>query len=171
MRNEKKMEKSLRISPADVLLALLVLTAVLLGGGYLWKRRGEARPTVTVTYLLRLPSREAELLEGERGILSQMPKGAAVCSQNGTASLGTVTDRRVEQVLRPAVRDGEAILLEDPFHRHLYVTVTGQGIRRPGDGLRIRDIRIAAGMRGDFRIGGYLAENADILAVWEEDGV
>lgn len=166
MHNEK--QEKLRFNRVDALLALLVLTALAAGGVYLWQRRREARPTVAITYLLRVPDREAALLEGEEGILSQISSGATVYSQNGTVTLGSVTDRWVEPVSRPAVQDGLPVLVEDTFHRHLCVTVRGQGLQRPGDGLRIGDIRIAAGMRGDFRLGGYLAENAEILAVWED---
>ena len=166
MHNEK--QEGLRWNLADTLLVLLVLAALVAVGVYLWQRRGRSLPTVAVTYLLRVPDREVELLEGEEGILAHIPQGAAVYSQNGTARLGTVERVWVEPSMRPSVRDGLPTVTEDPFHRHLCVTVRGNGLQRAGDGLRIRDIRIAAGMRGDFCLGGYFAENAEILAVWED---
>ena len=48
----------------------------------------------------------------------------------------------------------------------LRVTVAAFAKKREGDGWRTGDVRIAAGMRGDFRVGAYLAERATLLSVW-----
>ena len=167
MRKEKNEYKKNSFSWADGLLILLIGLIILIGVRYLLQRQRQAVPNATITYLLRVTVEEELLSEGE--LFSHLVPEAPVLSQNGTARLGKITDRWTSPVLQPTVREAEATLVEDPFRRYLYVKVTGRGIHREGEGLRIRDIRIAAGAKGDFRLGGYLAENAEILAVWEED--
>ena len=62
-------------------------------------------------------------------------------------------------------KDGRIRLAEVPDRGNLVVTVSGTALEREGDGLRIQDVRIAAGMDGCFRMGGFLGRNAQILWV------
>jgi len=47
----------------------------------------------------------------------------------------------------------------------LEVTVEGIGRVKGGDGVRISDVRIAAGSVGSFRLGGYYAARACVTYV------
>ena len=53
----------------------------------------------------------------------------------------------------------------------LLITVYARGIDGGGDGIRVRDIRVAAGDVWDLRVGGYFATGADIVWVSTEGDV
>ena len=47
----------------------------------------------------------------------------------------------------------------------LEITVKMSGHQREGQGIRVKDIRIAAGGKGNFRFGSYFASGVEILSV------
>ncbi len=162
MKIKKRKERSLRVTLADVLLILLALLAVLLGGIYLYTRqKGEAE--VELLCLLRVPSVERSLLEAHDEML--IPEGSVVRTENGTAELGVVREVRVLPHERAVLRDGEVKWLADEAVRDLEIVVRMRGIPRGSDGIRVKDLRIAAGGQGTFRIGNYLARSAELLSV------
>lgn len=94
--------------------------------------------------------------------------GVPVKSANGTVTLGSVTSWRREGHREATVRDGVVTSVTLPDRFDYYVTVIGEGIAKTGDGIRVGDIRIAAGMPVSLRVGGFLAERGEIVWVgWE----
>ena len=64
-------------------------------------------------------------------------------------------------------KDGETLALEHPERCHLWIRVKTEAQHFEGEGYRVSSIRIAAGARGDFLVGSFLAEGARILSVEE----
>lgn len=160
-----KKEKKARFSPTWVDWVLLVLgvSLLLLGGRYIRERQNVAQPAVSVEYLLCLPAVETNALDG--GIEGLISSDASVTTANGTASLGKVRRVWSEAHVTPTVKDGAIVFTEVPNRVDLYVSVAANAVLREGDGLRVSDIRIAAGCSGDFRIGNYLANGARVVSV------
>ncbi len=163
----KKIQKDdRRLSGVDWLLILLVailaLAALSLWG---WStRREEAILTFEYTVLLEnLPLRG----EGERQAWDFILTGGEVYNQNGTALLGRVSEYRVVDHKEMRLVDGEARAEVVPDRRDVWIRIRAEGVSKIGDGVRISDVRIAAGMRGDFRLGNYDAKGARVL--WVEE--
>ena len=154
----------LRLNPLDWLLLGLILLGLLLGAWYLWRQSRGAGERVELTVLLRLPAVERSLLESADGLFAA---GSAVRNGNGTAVLGTVREVRVRERLLPAVREGGLVWAPDPQLADLEVTVRMTAQRQAGNGLRVQDLRIAAGGTGSFCLGNYFAAAAEI--VWVEE--
>ena len=96
----------------------------------------------------------------EAGGLPQV--GERVRTANGATDLGSVLSVSVEPHLEAISGVGIA---ERAGMVDLRVTVIASARKREGDGWRTGDVRIAAGMRGDFRIGAYLSNRAVVLSV------
>ena len=164
MRPKKRKEMRLQVTWIDVLLILLALSAAVLGAFYLFsRRRGEAEREFICT--LRIPAVEKSLLEAHRGNL--IPVGSTVRTENGTAALGRVREVREVPHGRAVLREGELVWENDEVLHDLELTVIMRGLLKGSEGIRIKDIRIAAGGQGSFRIGSYLARCAEILSVEE----
>lgn len=155
-----------RLSKVDWLLillaAILVLAALSL---WLWSaRREDAILSLEYTVLLEdLPLRG----EGERQAWDFIMTGGAVYNQNGTALLGRVEEYRVTDHKEMRLVDGEARAEVVPDRRDVWIRIRAEGVSKIGDGIRISDVRIAAGMRGDFRLGNYDAKRVRVLWVGE----
>ena len=159
-----KRERRLRFSAADWLLLVLAV-AILTGGGlFLYQKRRAAVPHVEILYTVQVSGVDLRVFESG-DLMELIPLGSTVYSENGTAELGRVESREVIPFSEPHATDKGIRWIEVPDRATLVVTVVGTAAERDGDGLRIRDIRIAAGMRGSFRLGGFLGENARILSV------
>lgn len=163
MNTKKEKKRRFSLTWVDWVLLVLGVSVLLLGWRYLRGRQSVALPTVSVEYLLCLPSVKVEDFDGEvDGLIS---KSASVTTANGTASLGRVKRVWSEAHLTPTIKDGAILFVETPGRVDLYVFVEANAVMRQGDGLRVSDIRIAAGGTGDFRIGNFLANGAKVVSV------
>lgn len=165
-RNERK--RRFRPSFADWLILLLAVAVIAVGAWYVLRRRDAASPTVTVRYTLCLYDTDATLVE-DGAWKALIPVGSSVTNAAGTASLGKVSAVSVRPHSVAAVREGEVVFVELPARVDLLVTVRATATAQTGDGLRVHDIRVSAGERGDWRVGGLLASGAEILAVAREE--
>ena len=156
------------LHPADGILILLLLGAILLGA-YAVRQRFDLREhsTVPVVYTLQIFDLSRELWEEGNDTL--IPRGALVTNATGSISLGRVVS--VEETI-PTVSDvseGQAVRIPRPDRVHLIVRIRAEARIVTGDGIRVSDLRIATFAKGDFRVGGLLAEGAMILSVTEEE--
>ncbi len=150
-----------RLSFVDWLILGAVLLALLGGIWALRRMRGDTGETIRIRYTVRLSA-----VAGDESF-DAVQIGDAVTSENGTAPLGTVTEITVRPHLTPSVKSGQVVFVERPGRVDIDLTVTGDGTQREGDGMRLSDIRIAAGIAGGFRFGAYYADGRVIEAVAE----
>ncbi len=145
-------------------LALLLLGGVL--GGVIWLHpRKNAKSQIL--YTVFLPGVRAEWLgDGERMLRNGLP----VMSENGTAPLGEVVGFTSATCTVTHYLDGRVWEEERPGYLDLWVEVQGEGEAIPGDGIRICDIRIAAGGEHVLRVGSYYFSKAKILRVEVKNG-
>lgn len=163
-KKRRRTERRPRLVWIDWALLLLLGAATLFGVRFLIGRRDAAEPTVEILYTLCLSDRDAALAEnGEWSAL--IPYGTTVTNATGTVTMGSVSAVTVRTHRTVAVQDGAVVTVEVPDRVDLLVTVRAGATRRTGDGLRVSDIRIAAGGTGDFRIGEVYADNARVIAV------
>lgn len=167
MRLRKEKNKKFSFSWVDLLIILAVLGICFLGGRYLLSRYRASDDSISVTYTLTVSDIDAKFADVHGGWEYLIPIGSAVRSANGTASLGSVASLSFDPHTVATVRDGKVVMLEMPDRFDLSITVRAQGELRSGDGIRVSDIRIAAGERGDFRIGN-LSCAANIVFVKRE---
>lgn len=158
-----KKRETRRLHAADWILIALVLGALVLVGIYAVRRRNGVGETVELRCLMRVSAVEDSLLELHEGGLIR--KGASVMNGNGTAVLGTVESVEIRAHEAPVLRDGVPVWEAVAGRSDLEITVRMTGVRREGDGVRVKDIRMAAGGYGDLRFGGYYAEKVEILSV------
>lgn len=147
-----------------ILLGAAVLILLLVG---LLPFGGSAATEREVRYVVRVRDVDPSVLGTHPEVL--IPAGASVRNENGTAVLGSVESVCVREQMRATVRDGQIVSVEDPAYRILEVTVWGSGSVKEGDGVRIGDVRIAAGSVGSFRLGGYYAAHASVVSVVLEE--
>ena len=157
-----KIQKRFRWADAVVLLLAICLFFGALGY-YLYSKR---EPSERVELLCSLLISGVEASEWKSYGDQWMQVGSPLYSSNGTVILGYVEEIRSREHLRLTIRDGEPVWEAHPFLEDLEITVRMSATYRQGDGLRVGDLRIAAGGRGDFRVGKLLA-GAQILEVWE----
>ncbi len=142
-------------------IILACLVAAIASGVLIWRslRQGGAEEDGTVRYLIVLSDCEWDTLE----------VGSVVRSQNGTAALGRVTEVRVEPHRMLVVRDDALVEAEISDRYDLFLVVESGARRGAADGIRVSDIRIAAGVRAQLRIGERLVSEAEIVEVeWRE---
>ena len=164
---KKPENKKFRFTWADRFL-LIGLVVVLVGGIWFWQQRKQAvHPNLTVRYIVCVKNANKRLQMEE--LANAINVGATVKNANGTAVLGNVTDIRAVPHVEPTVKEGKLVFLNLQEHYDLYITVVGDAIQKEGDGTRIQDIRIAAGVLGDFHIGAFYAEGAQIVSVAEAE--
>ena len=149
----------------DWVLILIVIGAV--GGGvWYWRRQSRAAEAlVEIAYVLKISGVDDNYATQNGGWEALIPHGAQVTTANATATLGTVVAVDSQPHLEPCVRKGEIVFAERSGVSDLYVTVYGSGLNRVGDGIRICDVRIAAGSVGEFRIGAFYAANVGVISV------
>ena len=160
MKTEKA---SYRFGWVDWLLLFLV-GSVIFAGVYYWRTSQNREETLQpITYTLMVSNLDATL--GERGWDGVIPIGSTVLNQNGTMELGRVVSVQARPAIQ-AVAERQAVqFVEVPNRVELVITVFANASFQAGDGFRVRDIRIAAGKHGDFRIGGLFAANASVISV------
>ncbi len=149
-----------RLNWLDWLLLACFLLAIA-GGLLLWSawRRGGDGDVGSVRYVVAIS--DCDWMD--------LAVGSSVRSRNGTAMLGRVTEIRAEPHRMLAVKDGalEEVAVDGRYD--LFLTVEADGIREARDGIRVSDIRIAAGIHTELRVGARLALGAEIVSVeWRE---
>lgn len=162
MKDKGEREGRLVLRWVDVLLLVAVLAVILGSLAMLFRNRKEEGQGTSIQYVICLRGLDPELSDSFRP-----DPEARVCNLNGTACLGTVLATALLPHRRAILSDGSPEIAEDGSW-DLYVTVRTEAVQREGDGWRVCDIRIAAGMRADVRIGGYLAQGAEVLWIRED---
>ena len=150
-------------SALDALWILLGVALLVLLFLFLLPTLGKGGETYEVRYVLRV--RDVDPLMVGEDAESLIPPGSGVYSENGAAALGRV--ERVESApqMRARVTAGEIVFEEATDAVILEVTVLGDGTLAEGDGVRISDVRIAAGSLGGFRLGSFYAARAAVISV------
>lgn len=150
-------------SAADALWMLLIAAlTVLVLVGVLSVSRGGAQ-TCEIVYVLRIRDVDPTLVA--EGTEQLIPVGAEVYNENGTACLGHVEAVTVREDKRVTVKDGALVFAPKENGVVLEIAVRGVGRAREGEGVRILDVRIAAGGVGGFRLGSYYAARAAVTYV------
>ena len=169
MKMKKGIERAGNPVWVDWLILLLAFAGIVLAGGYIWQRRRAVLPSTAITYTVLASGVDSSLApSGDWKDL--IPVGSRVVSQNGTARLGSVTAVSSQPHLRATVRNGEVVFVPMPGMVDLLITVRAEATVKTGDGLRVSDIRIAAGEVGEFRLAGFLASGAKVISVERNDG-
>ena len=150
---------------ADRLILLVLITGSLLLAFLYYNRKQAALPTVEISYTLCLSAVSESFAEANGNFTALIPSGAVVTNDNNTTVLGKVLF--VETVPHTVAVAGEdsVLFVEMPTQVDLYITVQASATEREGDGLRVSDIRIAAGDKGNFRVGSFYAVGAQIVSV------
>ncbi len=140
-------------------LALLFFIGAL--GFYLYsKRTPSGEEEITCVLLVSEVERSVWETQGE----SLIRVGDLLRCQNGTVIMGTVEEVRVKPHRYATVWNEKTSWEEHPYLLDVEVTV-GMRVRpKDGDGLRVGDLRVAAGSVGEYRFGGYLAR-AELVEV------
>ena len=157
-------KKSRRFVWIDWLLVIFLAAAVFFGVRFLMRRRDAVQPTAEILYTVCLYAYDSSLSETEDWD-ALIPYGAVVTNAMGTAEMGRVTEVTVRQHRILTLRDGEAVMTEVPDRVDLLVSIRAEATENEGDGLRVKDVRSAAGGIGDFRIGYLYAHAARIVSV------
>lgn len=161
----KKINRKQCFSFADLLIMigiLLLLLSVIL---FFYRRTAEDRGSrQTVSYRVLLSSIDATLFPPSDVISI----GATVRNENGTATLGQVTKVAWEPHLEVHTDGGKVRILEVPSQYDLIVEIVCESIERNGQGIRINDIRIAAGERYCLRFDGFIFDGAQVIFVERE---
>lgn len=160
MRSE---ENARRFGWVDWVILLLVGGVVFLGVYYWRISRIPAGQMHRITYTLCVSDLDEALVA--EALERVIPPNSVVMNQNGTAELGQVSSVRTRSVLQAVVENQRVEFISVPHRIELLITVEASAAQQAGDGFRVGDIRIAAGKRGDFRIGGLFAANASIIRV------
>ena len=158
------------LSAIDALWIFLIAGALVLLAVGILSVGTEKRETREVVYILRVRGVDPITFSGGTGAL--IPEGSEVRSEKGTALLGRVESVQASEVRRTAVIDGAVGFVSAPDEIMLEIRIRGTGTVREGDGIRISDVRIAAGSVGSYRLGGYYAPRATVIFVGygEEEG-
>ena len=143
-----------------VLALILAVVAVVRYGLF-----GDETTSTEISYLLRVEDVSATLHSGHP--TSMIPVGTEVRNAKGSMLLGYVVEVWTSPALGFVEKDGETLALEHPERCHLWIRVKTEAQHFEGEGYRVSSIRIAAGARGDFLVGSFLAEGARILSVEE----
>ena len=168
MHTHDQQKEKHRPTWVDGVLILLVLAVAFLGARFLYRRYRAASPTVDVQYLLRITGVETDIADAAGGWEMMIPIGASVTSSNGTAELGSVVGIEVTPHTVAVAEDGKVVFADHPLRRDILITVRAAATLTEGDGIRVRDIRVAAGETWDVRVGGYYATGVEILWVGSE---
>ncbi len=149
----------------DWALLALLFGALGIGIWYWNEHRSAAEPTVEIEYVLRISGVNEQFSAENGGWARLIPSGAEVTTANATATLGRVVEVVRRDHREASLRGRDIVFTARDDLCDLEITVVGIGVARNGDGIRIHDIRIAAGSTGDFRVGSFYAPNSAIVSV------
>ena len=155
----KEKRDSYRFGWVDWLILLLIAVAVFAGVYYWVTNRAGEQESRLITYTLCITVDSSLAWE------NAIAQNAVVMNQNGTMDLGRVVSVQSRPHLQASVFDRKICFVEIPDRLELLVSVQASAVWQAGDGFRIRDIRMAAGKTGDFRIGGLFLANASVISV------
>lgn len=145
-------------------ILLVLATALLFGAvGYVWYRRSMPGEQPEVRCVIRLPA--VDRAEWEAYYASAVVAGSTVRSENGTLALGTVQSVSPKEHTEAVLRKDNVVWEPVPELADIELEVRMHGTLTAGQGVRVGDLRIAAGGSGSFRIGGYFAAGAEIVSV------
>ena len=147
----------------DWLLLFLALGGLLVAGWYVWHRRSAAENRMDILCVIRIPAMERSFLQGYGEDL--IPGGSILRSENGTETLGYVQSVIIRDHMTTVLRNGEVVWENDPSLADVEVMVRMRATAEAGKGLRVGDLRIAAGGTGNFRFGNYFMAGTEILTV------
>ena len=164
MNNENERKRRARLTWFDVLLiaaVVLGLAAGILGVRHIGRTSVGEDGYVVYTVMLNAIEREsAEMLDRTEG---QMVKNG-----NGTQKMGTVTAVRHVSHQTPSVGNGRVEFVESDVYEDCYVSISSPARERGIDGIRVGDIRIAAGELMSLHLGAFAHVGAQIVSVeWE----
>ena len=143
---------------AAIILAMLLFFGA--AGYYFYtKYLPDAQERITCTLLIRGEERAAWEREGEKIYV-----GDTLRCQNGTVEMGRIETITKKPHLYAAIGEEGASWEEHPYLIDVEVLVSMYVREKAGDGLRVGDLRVAAGSTGEFRFGRYLAR-AEIVEV------
>ena len=162
---KEKREWRHRMSWIDWLILPTLLLLAFAGWKYWQSRRTASVPDLDITYTVLVSGVDDRIALVNGGWENLIPVGARITSANGTAELGRVTAIAIKPHIIATVSDGQIDFIPGLGFSDLEITVRTKATRRSGDGLRVQDIRVAAGGSGDFRVGGFLASRACIVHV------
>lgn len=149
----------------DWALLLLVFAIIGVGVWYWNEHRRAAEPTVEIEYVLRISGVNEQFAAENGGWERLIPSGSEVTTANATATLGRVVAVTRHDHREASLRGREIVFVACDGVCDLEITVVGVGVAHKGDGIRVHDIRIAAGSKGDFRIGAFYASDSAIVSV------
>jgi hypothetical protein len=145
-----------------IILFLLCTLTAFLTGAWLGDRSEGEEGRVVYTVLL-------SEIEASINVSSYLSDGEIVKNENGTLTMGEIiaVEDKAHQV--PDARGGKVVFVPSSEYVDYYVTVSSNAVRRKGDGIRIGDVRIAAGDGMHLRFGAFMHYGARIIHVrWEE---
>ena len=141
-----------------ILLAMLLFFGA--AGYYFYtKYLPERQEQIACTLLIK--GVERETWEGEGG---RIFVGDTLRCQNGTVEMGRIEAVSAKSHLYAVIGEEEVSWEEHPYLLDVEVLVTMYAREKAGDGLRVGDLRIAAGSTGEYRFGRYLAR-AEVVEV------
>ena len=159
-----EIKKRPRFSWVDWLLVALLLLVFFGSGFYFYtKLQAGKNQAVRVVYKVLVPNVEWDMSED---VIAQ---GMRVTSENGTAILGEILAVESRPHREAIVQKNKLIMAEVPNRKDLYILIEGVGEALANEGLRIHDIRIAAGGFYNLRLGAYFAANCQIISVEKGD--
>ena len=143
----------------DLFLASAFLLAVL--GAFLVARQGMGRGQAEMrrySYTILLSGMETSAVEKLLDTVAQ--SGGGVRNENGTRTLGVVSEIRRTPHVEAVVQNRELIFAEIAEREDAWVVISTDATHQKGDGVRVGDIQIAAGDVLNLRIGGFWAKGA-----------
>ena len=146
---------------------MILVIVVLIGAGvglFLYQGRTDVPEPLTMTYVLAVTLPQDATASGA----APFAVGARVSNERGSQSMGIVVAVHGRPVLQPSVRDGTLVFIERDDRREWLVSVRAATEMDRDGMLRVGDVRIAAGLSGDFRIGDRMASGARIVWVKTE---
>ena len=165
MRGERNQTEKRGLLWIDWGILIFIALILLVGGGFVLYRYQTASPDVAVTYILCLE----QVRGNEEAVERLVSTGSLVASENGTIPMGEVVSVMAKPSKAPCLRNGEVMIVPLSERFDVYVTVRAVGKEKEGDGIRVGDIRMAAGDYGNYRLGHFYAEKAKIVFVNGEE--
>ena len=158
---EQPTQKPRHLTALDRIILISLLLCLLFGSALLYWRYNQPQSEAEIIYTLLAPAVDAACMRDGAFVLV----GDAVFSENGTAYLGEVRQVDVTPYLQASVVDGQVVFLEHEELFDLTLQIRVRGSICEGMGVRVSDIRIAAGECGAYRVGDLYLPHAQVSFV------